>query len=63
MGRMNAQLWMGKSREAIQAVVRELIYPELLQTPFIFGVSSDAIPDIPREDVMNLYEALVTMDW
>ena len=63
LGRMSAQLWMGKDREGIKAVLRELIYPELLQTPFILCVASDAIPDIPREDAMNLYEALETMDW
>jgi hypothetical protein len=63
LGRLNAQLWMGKDRDGIKAVVRKMIYPELLQTPFILAVTSDAIPDIPREDVINLYEALETLDW
>jgi len=63
IGRLNAQLWVGKDRAGIQANVRKMIYPELLRTPFELMVTSDAIPDIPREDVMILYDALQTLDW
>ncbi|MCA1809897.1 MAG: uroporphyrinogen decarboxylase family protein [Kiritimatiellia bacterium] len=63
MGRLNAQLWVGKDRATLQNTLREMIYPELLQTPFLLAVTSDAIPDIPRDDVMRLYEVLQNMDW
>ena len=63
IGRLNAQLWVGKDRAGIQAIVRNMVYPELLNTPFMLSVTSDAIPDIPREDVMILYDALQTIDW
>jgi len=62
-GRLNGQLWVGKDRAGIQAIVRKMIYPELLRTPFSLAVTSDAIPDIPREDVMTLYDALQTINW
>jgi len=62
-GRFNAQLWIGKDRAAIQSIVREMIAPELLSTPFVLAVTSDAMPDIPREDALALYDALQTMTW
>jgi len=63
LGRFNAQLWMGKSVSEIQANLKKSVYPELLESPFLLMVTDDAIPDIPYENVMNLYEALENIRW
>ena len=63
IGRLNAQLWVGKDKDVLQANVRSMIYPDLLHTPFALMVTTDAIPDIPKDDVMVLFDALETMSW
>ncbi|MFA5688502.1 MAG: uroporphyrinogen decarboxylase family protein [Kiritimatiellales bacterium] len=63
IGRLNACLWVGKSKSEIQSIVRRQIYLKLLTTPFWLMVSTDALSDIPYDDVMNLYDALETMEW
>lgn len=62
-GRFNAQLWVGKSKAEIQVNIKQEIYPELLASPFNLMVTDDAIPDIPYDDVMTLYDALDTIKW
>ena len=62
-GRLNAHLWVGRSKKEIQANARQMIYPELLDSPFRLSVTDDVMPNIPYEDVMVLYEALESMDW
>jgi Uroporphyrinogen decarboxylase (URO-D) len=62
-GRFNAQLWVGKSKTEIQANIKQNIYPELLASPFNLAVTDDAMPDIPYDDVMTLYDALETIKW
>jgi len=63
IGRLNAQLWVGKSKEEIHANLREMIWPELLDSPFALLVTADAMPDIPYEDVMTARDALETLHW
>ena len=36
---------------------------ELLDSPFMLSVTTDAKPDIPYDDVMVLFEALESMIW
>lgn len=61
IGRFNAQLWVGRSKEEIIKNIRQAIYPQLLDTPFALLITSDAIPDIPCENVMTLIDALDTI--
>ncbi|MFA5688047.1 MAG: uroporphyrinogen decarboxylase family protein [Kiritimatiellales bacterium] len=63
IGRLNACLWVGKSKAEIQSIIRQQIYPALLTTPFCLMVTTDAMPDIPYDDVMNLYDALESVAW
>lgn len=62
-GRLNAQLWIGKSKTEIQEIIREMVSEEILQTPFVLVLSEDAIENIPEHDVMVVREALTTMKW
>ena len=63
IGRLNAQLWVGKSKDEIQANLKTMVYPELLESPFGLMVTDDAIPDVPYDDVMTLYDALESITW
>ncbi|HRU05173.1 MAG TPA: uroporphyrinogen decarboxylase family protein [Candidatus Brocadiia bacterium] len=63
VGRLNAQLWVGKTKEQIQATLRETMFPGLVETPFCLMVTSDALPDIPARDAHTVYEALESMTW
>lgn len=61
IGRFNAQLWVGKSIKEIQENIKKQISRELVNSPFALLVTDDAMPDIPYDDVMTLYEALSTI--
>ncbi len=63
IGRLNAQLWIGKSKSEIQKTIREMVSEEILKTPFMLVLTEDATENIPEHDVMVVREALSSMEW
>jgi len=61
IGRLNAQLWMGKHTEEILARLKKTIPPSLVKTPFALWITSDEMSPTPR-DIANLNAALEGYD-
>jgi hypothetical protein len=57
IGRLNAQLWMGKPPEDTLELLESMIPPSLLRTPFALWITSDEMQPSPV-DVANLNKAL-----
>ncbi len=57
IGRLNAQLWMGKPRVEILKILRSMIPDSLVHTPFSLWITSDEMP-VSSTDIVNLNQAL-----
>jgi uroporphyrinogen-III decarboxylase len=58
IGRLNAHLWVGRTRAETRQNLRNMIEPGLLETPFALIITADAMPEIPYDDVMNILDVV-----
>ncbi len=57
IGRLNAQLWIGKTTEEISEVLVSMIPEKLVRTPFALWITTDEIQP-SRDDVLRIFAAL-----